>query len=108
MSMSNKLGCGQNLADKALLGIIGGLSYHSTVIYYEKINQSFAQQFGPGRSAPLLLYSHDFGMVMAAQEAGDWQQVKTTILDSANILAAAACQALLIASNTIHKLSPQI
>lgn len=91
-----------------LLGIIGGISYHSTAIYYQKINEGFAQLFGQERSAPLLIYSHDFGLIVEAQRRGDWQAVRQSIVASAKILAASGCQAILIASNTIHKLSKVI
>lgn len=89
---------------KPLLGIIGGLSYHSTLMYYQKINQGFAELFGKERSAPLLLYSHDFGLISEAQKHGNWRDVRQNILKSARILKNGGCQDILIASNTIHKL----
>lgn len=90
------------------LGIIGGLSYHSSIIYYQRLNEGFAELFGQDRSAPLVLYSHDFGMIGRSQAKGEWQDVEDQILYSAKILAKSDCEALLIASNTIHKFARRI
>lgn len=85
------------------LGLIGGLSYHSSLLYYQKINEGFAALFGADRSAPLILFSHDFGMIGRSQAAGQWQDVEDQIVASARILAQSGCEALMIGSNTIHK-----
>jgi len=85
------------------LGLIGGLSYHSTLIYYQKLNEGFASIFGSDRSAPLLIYSHDFGMIGRSQANGQWKEVERQIVNSALLLTQSGCEALVIASNTIHK-----
>ncbi len=90
------------------LGVIGGLSYHSTLIYYRLLNEGFAKQQGADRSFPLFLYSHDFGIIGQAQQSGAWDEVKAKILESAELIANAGCQGILIASNTIHKYAHQI
>ena len=86
-----------------ILGLIGGLSYHSTLIYYQKLNEGFASIFGSDRSAPLLIYSHDFGMIGRSQANGRWKDVEDQIVNSAQLLTQSGCEALVIASNTIHK-----
>jgi aspartate racemase len=90
------------------LGLIGGLSYHSTLIYYQKINHLFAERFGAQRSAPLLIYSHDFGEVVKGQETGNWQRLEQVIRHSARVLMGAGCDTLMIASNTIHKFARRL
>ena len=93
----------QSTTQSPTLGLIGGLSWHSTLIYYQKLNEGFASIFGSDRSAPLLLYSHDFGMIGRSQANGKWKDVEDQIVHSARLLAQSGCEAIVIASNTIHK-----
>ena len=93
----------QSPTQSPTLGLIGGLSWHSTLIYYQKLNEGFASIFGSDRSAPLLLYSHDFGMIGRSQANGKWKDVEDQIVHSARLLAQSGCEAIVIASNTIHK-----
>lgn len=90
------------------LGLIGGMSWESTLIYYRLINQGVAARAGGLHSAPLLIHSLDFGAVAAAQAAGDWDGLAQQLGDSARALATAGAGAVLVATNTMHKLAPQI
>lgn len=90
------------------LGLIGGMSWESTAVYYRQINQGVAARRGGLASAPLLLHSLDFAAIAAAQAAGDWAGLERTLAASARGLAAAGAQGLLIATNTMHKLADAV
>lgn len=86
------------------LGLIGGMSWVSTAMYYEQINKGVNRRAGGVRSAPLLIESHDFGRIAELQAAGDWETLGDIVAESAKRLEAAGAEGLIIASNTMHKL----
>jgi len=90
------------------LGVLGGMSWESTAVYYRLINQGVAQRLGGLHSAPLLLHSVDFAPVAAQQAAGDWAGAATTLGAAAAGLNRAGAQALVLATNTMHKLAAEI
>lgn len=90
------------------LGILGGMSWESTAVYYRLINQGVAQRLGGLHSAPLLLHSLDFAAVAALQASGDWDAMARLLGDAAAGLRAAGAQGLLLATNTMHKLAASI
>ena len=85
------------------VGLIGGLSWVSTRLYYDAINRAVAARLGGAHSASLLIDSLDFAPVTQAQADGRWHDAGAAIADSARRLAAAGADALAIASNTMHK-----
>ena len=85
------------------LGLIGGLSWVSTAMYYEQINKGVARQLGGLSSAPLLLESLDFAPVAALQSAGEWAKIEVLMADAARRLEEAGAEGLLLCSNTMHK-----
>jgi aspartate racemase len=85
------------------LGMIGGLSWVSTALYYEQINKGVNRRKGGLTSAPLLIESVDFGESSAHQQAGDWQAAADLLVGAARRLEAAGATALVLASNTAHK-----
>ena len=85
------------------LGIIGGTSWSSTSMYYEQINRLVAQRLGGLHSAPLAIESLDFAPLAAMQQSGDWDGVATVVVEAARRLKASGAEALLLASNTVHK-----
>jgi aspartate racemase len=90
------------------LGILGGMSWESTAVYYRLINQAVAARRGGLHSAPLLLASVDFETVAARQRVGDWAGAAAQLGRSAAGLRAAGAEALLIATNTMHKVADDI
>jgi aspartate racemase len=90
------------------LGLIGGMSWESTAVYYRLINQGVAARAGGLHSAPLLLHSLDFAPIAQAQAAGDWDGLATTLGSAARGLAQAGAQGLLIATNTMHLLADEV
>ncbi len=85
------------------LGIIGGTSWSSTALYYEHINRLVAQRLGGLHSATLAIESLDLAPFAAMQQAGDWDGVAKVVVDAAKRLKASGADALLLASNTSHK-----
>ena len=85
------------------LGIIGGTSWSSTALYYEQINRLVAQRLGGLHSATLAIESLDLAPYAAMQQAGDWDGVARIVVEAARRLKASGAEALLLASNTSHK-----
>ena len=90
------------------LGLIGGLSWESTAIYYRLINEATKAQRGGLHSAPMLLWSFDFAPIAEQQAAGAWRQLAAVMAEAARRLEAAGAEALVIASNTMHKLYDEV
>jgi len=87
------------------LGLIGGVSWESTVPYYSHINRLIKQRLGGLHSAKLILYSVDFYDVERLMQAGDWAGTGAVLAGAARALEAAGAQALIICSNTLHNVA---
>ena len=85
------------------LGIIGGMSWSSTALYYDHINRGILQRLGGLHSAPLSIESVDFAPVAAMELAGDWDGIAKVTIDAAKRLEASGAEGMLIACNTVHK-----
>ncbi|MBL8397937.1 MAG: aspartate/glutamate racemase family protein [Candidatus Accumulibacter sp.] len=90
------------------IGLIGGMSWQSTALYYRQINETAQRRLGALHSAKILLYSVDFQEVEALQRAGDWHAAGAYLAEAAKRLAAGGADFLLLASNTMHKVAPAI
>ena len=90
------------------LGILGGMSWESTVSYYRLLNQGVRERRGGLHSAPLLLHSVDFAEIAELQRRGDWQAAGHVLAQAAEGLERAGATALLLATNTMHKVAPAI
>src|SRR5688572_22672870 len=91
-----------------MLGVLGGMSWESTAVYYRLLNQGVAQRRGGLHSAPLLLHSVDFAPVAALQAAHDWAGAAALLSQAAAGLRQAGAQALLLATNTMHKVADHV
>jgi len=85
------------------VGLIGGLSWESTRLYYDAINRAVAGRLGGAHSAPLIVDSLDFAPIAQAQQEGRWDDASAAIVGSAQRLHRAGVDAVAIASNTMHK-----
>jgi len=90
------------------IGVIGGLSWESTALYYRHMNEGARARLGGLHSLRTLTLSLDFAPVEELQRVGDWDGQAMIMADAARRLAAAGADALLIASNTMHKLAPAV
>ena len=91
-----------------ILGLIGGMSWESTVPYYRIINETIKTRLGGLHSAQLVLYSVDFHDVERLQHAGEWEAAGTLLAQAAGRLEAAGAQLLVLCTNTMHKVVPAI
>ena len=90
------------------LGLIGGMSWESTVPYYRLINEAVKSQLGGLHSARLVLYSVDFHDIETLQREGRWDEAGTMLADAARALDAAGVDALVLCTNTMHKVAAAI
>lgn len=90
------------------IGLIGGMSWESTQTYYRLINQGVKARLGGLHSARLVLYSVDFAETEALQHRGNWAATAQILGDAARSLAAAGADFLVLCTNTMHKVAPQI
>lgn len=91
-----------------MLGVIGGMSWESTLLYYRLLNQGVAARLGGLHSARLLLHSVDFAPLAAQQAAADWDGAAAVLAEAACGLRAAGARGLVLATNTMHKVAPAI
>ncbi|MCL2465369.1 MAG: aspartate/glutamate racemase family protein, partial [Micrococcales bacterium] len=90
------------------IGLIGGMSYHSTIDYYAGINRAVAACIGGHASAPMLLDSLNFAEIHALQDAGDWDGAGNLLARHALVLQNAGAQAVAICTNLMHKVAPAV
>jgi aspartate racemase len=90
------------------LGVLGGMSWESTAVYYRLVNQAVASRKGGLHSAPLVLASVDFETIAARQREADWPGAAALLGQAASGLRSAGAQALLIATNTMHKVGDEV
>ncbi|MBM7644123.1 aspartate racemase [Scopulibacillus daqui] len=87
------------------IGIIGGITWESTVAYYERINQLVNQKLGKNHSAKCLINSLNYEDVNHYLETGKWDQVERVTSQAAKILEQGGADLIIIASNTMHKVA---
>lgn len=90
------------------IGLIGGMSWESTQTYYRIINQKVREKLGGLHCAKLVLYSVDFSEIETLQHKEDWDGTAKILISAAQSVAAAGADFLLICTNTMHKVAPQI
>ncbi|MCD5988612.1 amino acid racemase [Pseudomonas sp. CDFA 553] len=90
------------------LGVIGGMSWESTATYYKLLNEGVRDALGGLHSAPVLLHSVDFAGIAALQKSGEWHVAGEQLAQVAQGLQRAGAGALLLATNTMHKVAPAI
>ena len=90
------------------LGLLGGMSWESTAVYYRLLNRAVHERAGGHASAPLILWSVDFAEIEALQRAGDWAAQGRILGDAAAALQAAGAEAIALATNTLHLVADDI
>lgn len=90
------------------LGLIGGMSWESTIPYYSTINEYVKNQLGGLHSAKIILHSVDFHDIEQLQSQGDWQQAARVLSDIAMGLEKAGAEAIVICTNTMHKVADAV
>jgi len=90
------------------LGLLGGMSWESTAIYYRLLNEIVRERLGGLHSAELLLWSFDFAEIAERQHAGDWQGAGVLLVDAARKLEAGGAEGLVVCTNTMHRLADEV
>jgi aspartate racemase len=90
------------------IGLIGGMSWESTIPYYRHVNTVVKQRLGGLHSARVILYSVDFQDIEQLQRRGDWQAAAALLSAAARSLETAGADFLVLCTNTMHKVAPAI
>jgi aspartate racemase len=90
------------------IGLIGGMSWESTVPYYRQINEFVKERLGGLHSAKIILHSLDFYEVQLLQKAGDWHAAGHLLAAAARSLEFAGADCVVVCTNTMHKVAPAI
>jgi aspartate racemase len=90
------------------IGLIGGMSWESSLVYYKIINEKVKAQLGGVHSCQCLMYSVDFGEIAALQHKGDWVKLDELMGDAAQRLERGGADFIVLCTNTMHKLADKI
>ncbi|MBN6538300.1 aspartate/glutamate racemase family protein [Acinetobacter pittii] len=90
------------------IGLLGGMSWESTALYYQQINKMVHRKLGKLHSAKVIINSVDFEEIAALQAKGLWQEAGTYLAEQAQNLEKAGADCILVCTNTMHKIAAQI
>ena len=90
------------------IGLIGGMSWESSLLYYQIINETVRQRLGGLHSAQCLLWSFDFAEIEQLQAAGDWAAATRCMIDAARALERGGAACLVICTNTMHRMAGDV
>ena len=90
------------------LGLLGGMTWQTTVLYYEEINKAVRARLGGAHSAKVLLFSVDMGQMLGLFNADDWPGVAKVLGDAAVGMKAAGADAIIIGANLPHRVADQV
>jgi aspartate racemase len=90
------------------IGLIGGMSWQSSRLYYDRINQMVAERLGGAHSARIILNSLDFGPLAKMQSEGQWREAGAVLANAAQALERAGADVIAIGANTMHKVASQV
>jgi len=91
-----------------LIGIVGGLSWEATALYYRLLNEAAARALGPHHNARSVIVSVDFAEALALANQGDWDGLATLLIDAARRASAAGADMVLLGANTAHIVAEQV
>lgn len=91
-----------------IIGLIGGMSWESSAVYYDIINKTVKEKLGGHHSCECLMYSVDFAAIERLQHEGDWERLTAIMVEAARRLERGGAELLVIATNTMHKMAPDI
>jgi aspartate racemase len=91
-----------------IIGLIGGMSWESSVVYYQIINQKVKETLGGVHSCECLMYSVDFAEIAALQHKGDWAALSDKMVQAAKRLEQGGADFIVLCTNTMHKLADDI
>jgi aspartate racemase len=90
------------------IGLIGGMSWESSAVYYHHINKQVNEQLGGVHSAKILMYSADYDPLVELQRSGNWEEIANISIDISKKLENAGADCILICCNTVHIVAEQL
>lgn len=90
------------------IGMIGGMSWESSIEYYRIVNEAVKEKLGGTHSAKSVMVSVDFAEIEALQNAGDWEKAAQSMIECAGQVEAAGADFLVICTNTMHKMADDV
>ncbi len=90
------------------IGLIGGLSWESSIEYYRIINEAYQKRLGGTHSAECIMFSFDFAEIEALQMAGDWKAAARRMIQAAQQLERGGADGIVICSNTMHRMADAV
>lgn len=90
------------------IGLLGGMSWESTLLYYKLVNEAVRRRLGGLHSARIAMISVDFAPYERLQVAGDWEEIERRLADESQRLVAAGAQCIVLCTNTMHKVAAGI
>lgn len=90
------------------IGLIGGMSWESTVVYYQLLNQFTRERCGGLHSAQLLLWSFDFAEIESLQANNEWEAATDRMIDAARAVERGGADCIIICTNTMHKMAADV
>lgn len=90
------------------IGLVGGLTWHSSVDYYRYINQLVNQRLGGDEAAKMVLYSVNYGAIKSLTQAGNWDGIADIIIAAARQTVAAGANCILLGANTMHHIADRV
>jgi aspartate racemase len=91
-----------------VIGLLGGMSWESSIEYYRYVNERVRERLGGLHSAHCVMYSVDFAEIERLQVSGDWEEAGTRLAEAAAALAMAGADFVVLCTNTMHKVADQI
>ena len=90
------------------MGLIGGMSWESSLEYYRIVNETVKEKLGGLHSCKCLMYSVDFGVIEALQHQNKWDELTKLMIEAAQNLKHGGADFIVICTNTVHKMAPEI
>jgi len=90
------------------IGLLGGMSWESTQVYYRLLNEQVRARLGGLHSARVILHSVDFAEIEALQRRDDWPAMTELLTAAARAVESAGAECLVICTNTMHKIAPEV
>lgn len=90
------------------IGLVGGITWISTLDYYRLINEMVNDRRGGSESAEIIIHSLNFGIIKKNTEEGNWQKIAAIVSDAARSLERAGAECILLGANTMHNIAPEV
>ena len=90
------------------LGLLGGMSWESTALYYQILNRHVRKHLGPLHSLPCITHSFDFAVIERLQASNQWAELSSLLCTAAQGLRAAGAEAIVICTNTMHRVAADV